>query len=70
MHAAPDPGVGHLVDEVVDPAQTAPALMQCAHGYSGCIGMSIRGSQPASSVVASLPSMSPFRIAVSGRQKL
>ena len=43
--------------------------MQWAHGYSGCIG----GDQRLPSgipLVASFPSMSPLRIAVTGRQKL
>src|SRR5260221_6222651 len=51
-------------------AATAPALMQCAHGYSGCIGVSTNGTQLGSGAVASLPSLSPLRIAVTGRQKL
>src|SRR5882724_6665084 len=49
---------------------TAAAAMQCAQGYSGCIGVSTRGTHPVSATVASLPSRSPFRIAVIGRQKL
>ena len=36
----------------------------------GCIGVSMKGTQEASRSVASLPSMSPLRIAVIGRQKL
>jgi len=40
------------------------------NGYSGCIGVAFKGNQPASRSVESLPSMSPFRIAVKGRQKL
>jgi hypothetical protein len=44
--------------------------MQWAHGYSGCIGVGMSGSQAASRSVASFPSMSPLRIAVTGRQKL
>ena len=39
-------------------------------GYSGCIGVSFNGVQVGSRSVASLPSMSPLRIAVTGRQKL
>jgi hypothetical protein len=44
--------------------------MQCAHGYSGCIGVSMNGVHDGSRSVASFPSISPFRIAVTGRQKL
>jgi len=44
--------------------------MQWAHGYSGCIGVSMNGAQLASRSVASLPSRSPLRMAVIGRQKL
>ena len=43
--------------------------MQCAQGYSGCIGVSSIGCQVASRSVAGLPSMSPLRMAVTGRQK-
>jgi len=51
-------------------APTAAALTQCAHGYSGCIGVSTSGNHAGSWAVASLPSMSPLRMAVTGRQKL
>src|SRR6202022_3400418 len=43
--------------------------MQCAHGYSGCIGVLSIGCHPASSETAGLPVRSPLRIAVMGRQK-
>ena len=46
------------------------ASVLCALGYSGCIGVSTSGDHAASGCVASLPSMSPLRIAVTGRQKL
>jgi len=49
-------------------APTAADSMQWAHGYSGCIGVSMNGSQEASRSVASLPSMSPLRMAVIGLQ--
>src|SRR5262249_56564384 len=49
---------------------TLPLRMQCAHGYSGCIGVSAIGCQVASRSVAGLPSISAVRIAVTGRQKL
>src|SRR5262249_56059867 len=54
-------------------SSTAPSdadTMQWAHGYSGCIGVSMNGVQLGSRSVASLPSRSPFRMAVTGRQKL
>ena len=51
-------------------AATAALVMQCAHGYSGCIGVSPRGSQEGSRGVALLPVRSVLRIAVTGRQKL
>ena len=44
--------------------------MQWAHGYSGCIGVSMNGVQPGSRSVALLPSRSPLRMAVTGRQRL
>src|SRR5436305_2254050 len=47
---------------------TVPLRMQCAHGYSGCIGVLSIGCQLASRAVAGLPSISPLRIAVIGRQ--
>src|SRR5947209_15153988 len=47
---------------------TAPLRMQCAHGYSGCIGVLSIGCHAASRSVAELPSISPLRIAVIGRQ--
>src|ERR1700704_4214633 len=47
---------------------TAPLMMQCAHGYSGCIGVLSIGCHVASRSVAALPSMSPLRMAVIGRQ--
>src|SRR5262249_30875959 len=42
-----------------------PDTMQCAHGYSGCIGVSMNGIQPGSRT-----SPSALRMAVTGRQKL
>jgi hypothetical protein len=47
-----------------------PATIAACDGYSGCIGVAFDGVQPASRSVASLPSISPLRIAVTGRQKL
>src|SRR5262245_671308 len=54
-------------------SSTAPSdadTMQCAQGYSGCIGVSMNGVQLGSRSVALLPSRSPLRMAVTGRQKL
>src|SRR5512132_1249657 len=47
---------------------TAELMMQWAHGYSGCIGVLSIGCQVASRSVAALPSISPLRMAVIGRQ--
>src|SRR5262250_3400921 len=47
---------------------TEPLRIQCAHGYSGCIGVLSIGCQVASRSVAGLSSISPLRIAVIGRQ--
>ncbi len=63
-------GVGPRPISASSTAPTAPETMQWAQGYSGCIGVSMSGSHAASRSVASLPSMSPLRIAVTGRQKL
>jgi hypothetical protein len=46
------------------------ALKVACDGYSGCSGVGLNEVQPASRSVASLPSWSPLRIAVTGRQKL
>src|SRR5689334_4314450 len=51
-------------------AATAADEMQCAHGYSGCIGVSPSGNQSASRGVAALPVRSALRIAVTGRHRL
>src|SRR5262245_39140773 len=45
-------------------------VMQWAHGYSGCIGVSPSGTHDASRGVALLPVRSALRTAVIGRQKL
>src|SRR4030095_9794284 len=58
-------GVG---PEPTPAASTAPSdadTMQWAHGYSGCIGVSMNGIQPGSRA-----SPSALRIAVTGRPKL
>ena len=61
-------GIGALPTSAFSTAPTAAARMAWPLGYSGCIGVSISGVQPGSATVASLPSMSPLRIAVTGRQ--
>src|SRR5437588_9369865 len=53
---------------LITPA-TVPLWMQCEQGYSGCIGVLAIGCHVASRSVAGLPSISPLRIAVIGRQK-
>src|SRR6187455_2381900 len=50
-------------------APTAADEMQCAHGYSGCSGVSSSGNHCGAASVASLPSVAARRIAVIGRQK-
>ncbi len=47
-----------------------PEMIAACDGYSGCIGVAFNGVQPESRSVASFPSVSPLRIAVTGRQKL
>src|SRR5262245_15452510 len=48
---------------------TADCVIQCAHGYSGWRGVEANDSHAESRSVASFPSWSPLRIAVTGRQK-
>src|SRR5207247_10343181 len=63
-------GISSLPSAVLTTPATLPLRMQCAHGYSGCIGVSAIGCQAASRSVAGLLSISALRIAVTGRQKL
>ena len=65
-HAA---GVGAVAPRDVVRAMLLLRAASLAQGYSGCIGVSMNGVHEASRSVASLPSWSPFRIAVIGRQK-
>src|SRR4029453_3522839 len=58
-------GVGPEPISASSTAPSEPDTMQCAHGYSGCIGVSMNGSQPGSRA-----SPSALRMAVTGRQKL
>src|SRR5258707_1522493 len=63
-------GMSSVPSAVLTTLAMVPLRMQCAHGYSGCIGVLSIGCQVASRSVTSLPSISPFRIAVMGRQKV
>jgi hypothetical protein len=47
---------------------SAPLPQVCPAGYSGKPGVSINGVQSGSRVVAGLPSVSAYRIAVIGRK--
>src|SRR4029450_1071073 len=58
-------GVGPAPISAWSTAPSDPDTMQCAHGYSGCIGVSMNGTQPGSRA-----SPSALRMAVTGRQKL
>src|SRR5215470_7461664 len=58
-------GVGPEPISAASTALIAPDTMQWAQGYSGCIGVSMNGSQPGSPA-----SPSVLRMAVTGRQKL
>src|SRR5271170_6396802 len=51
----------------ITPARLA-LEMQWAHGYSGCIGVASIGAQAGLRSVAELLSISPLRMAVTGRQ--
>src|SRR6201984_3164435 len=61
-------GMGRTPNSDSRTALAAAEVMQCAQGYSGCRGVSMQGSQSGTRAVALLPSMSPLRIAVIGRQ--
>ena len=63
-------GSGRPANSASKTPPSAAETMQWAHGYSGCIGVSMNGVQPGSATLASLPSWPPLRIAVIGRQKL
>src|ERR1700730_10519376 len=63
-------GISAVPSTALTAPATEPLWMQCAHGYSGCIGVGAIGCQVATRSVAGLPSISPLRIAVIGRQKL
>src|ERR1700752_3140214 len=58
-------GLGPAPISAASTAPIAPDTMQWAHGYSGCIGVSMNGSQPGSPAPPSV-----LRMAVTGRQKL
>ena len=63
-------GMSSVPNVVLMTPAMLPLRMQCAHGYSGCIGVLSIGCQVASRSVAGLSSTSPLRMAVMGRQKL
>src|SRR5258707_9121611 len=63
-------GMSSVPSTALTTPATLPLRMQWAQGYSGCVGVSPSGCQVASRSVAGLPSISPLRIAVTGRQKL
>src|SRR4051812_7397672 len=60
------------MSSVPSTAAIAPAIeplrMQCAQGYSGCVGVVAIGCHEGTRSVVGLLSMSPLRIAVTGRQ--
>src|ERR1700716_3200843 len=62
------PGMSAVPSAVSTAEAIAPLIMQCAQGYSGCIGVLSIGCHVASRSVAALPSMSPLRMAGIGRQ--
>ena len=63
-------GTGPVPISATSTAPRAEDTMQWAHGYSGCIGVSMNGVQPGSATVASFLLRSPLRMAVIGRQKV
>src|SRR6266478_6313073 len=63
-------GMGPAPNSDSRTALAAADVMQCAQGYSGWRVVSMVGCQSGTRLVASLPSISPLRIAVMGRQKL
>ena len=63
-------GTGPVPISATSTAPRADDTMQWAHGYSGCMGVSMNGVQPGSATVASFPSSSPLRMAVIGCQKV
>src|SRR5262245_38598953 len=62
-------GISAVPNAALMAAATAQLTSHCAHGDSGCIGVLSIGCQVASRSVAGLSSISPLRIAVTGRQK-
>src|SRR5262249_45955590 len=79
VHLRVTPGAVGLVREISPTslpatpcrtAETAAEVMQCAQGYSGCIGVSPSGNHEASRGVARLLVWSGLRMAVTGRQRL
>jgi hypothetical protein len=50
--------IGPLPNSDFSTVATAAAVMQCAHGYSACMGVSIKGAHAGLWIVSALPSMS------------
>src|SRR5256885_2950980 len=63
-------GTAVLPSSAMRTAPIAPDDTQWAHGYSGCIGVLMKGVHPASATIALFPLIWPLRMAVTGRQKL
>src|ERR1700704_815010 len=63
-------GAGFPASSAFSTAPSAPERTQCAHGYSGCIGVLMKGDQPRSAETLVLPAMWSLRNAVTGRRKL
>src|SRR5258708_3467091 len=63
-------GAGADPISAVRTAPMPPDTTQCAQGYSGCIGVLMKGVHPGSAAIAALFIMWPLRIAVTGRQEV
>src|ERR1700676_4329184 len=63
-------GAGAPRSSAVSTAPIAPDVTQCAHGYSGCIGVLMNGDHPRSAATFVFPATCSLRSAVTGRQKL
>ena len=63
-------GTGDVPRSALITVPTVPPTMQCAHGYSGCMGVTPTGVQDASRGVDGLVVRSALRMAVIGRHRL
>src|SRR5262245_63249850 len=63
-------GTGPLPSSAASTAPIAPDETQCAHGYSGCIGVAMNGDHPRSAGTLVAPATCSLRIAVAGGQEL